>query len=137
MAINSVSCGHAAGPKKFDEYQKNMEDELIAEKKAATAKRKLLTKLLRQKMQTACTNTKTLPRDLWDKFKTADGDGSGRLEFDEYCQVMAGVGLGANELGMQGLKTLYRIADKDGNGNIGEIFFRLSQLILNPVTTCF
>ena len=31
-------------------------------------------------MQTACKDTKTLPRDLWDKFKKADYDGSGRLE---------------------------------------------------------
>ena len=31
---------------------------------------------------------------------------------------MEGVGLGVSELGVQALKTLYRIADKDGNGNI-------------------
>ena len=111
-----------AGPKKFDAYQKDLEEEIRSEKKQVTAQRKLLTKLLRHKMQNACTNTKTLPRDLWDKFKTADDDGSGRLEFDEYCQVMGGVGLGVNELGIQGLKTLYRIADKDGNGNIGVSF---------------
>jgi len=35
---------------------------------------------LRCKMQSACKNTKTLPTDLWNKFKTADDDGSGRLE---------------------------------------------------------
>lgn len=40
------------------------------------------------------------------------------FQFDEYCQVMEGVGLGVNELGVQSLKTLYRIADRDGNGNI-------------------
>ena len=39
-------------------------------------------------------------------------------QFDEYCEVMEGVGLGVSELGVQALKTLYRIADKDGNGNI-------------------
>ena len=31
---------------------------------------------------------------------------------------MEGVGLGVEQLGMQGMKTLYRMADKDGNGNI-------------------
>ena len=38
--------------------------------------------------------------------------------FDEYCQVMASVGLGADQIGETGLKTLYHMADKDGNGNI-------------------
>jgi Ca2+-binding EF-hand superfamily protein len=31
---------------------------------------------------------------------------------------MKSVGLGPDKLGDQGLKTLYRMADKDGNGNI-------------------
>ena len=61
-----------------------MEDDIASEvhakKKADAAKRKLLIKKMRIKMQAAMPNIKTLPRDLWDKFKIADGDGSGRLE---------------------------------------------------------
>lgn len=108
----------SAGPKRFDDYRMNAETELLAGKKAEQAKRRLLIKQLRQKMQAACTNTKTLPRDLWDKFKIADDDGSGRLEFGEYCEVMNQCGLGVDKLGEEGLRTLYRVADKDGNGNI-------------------
>ena len=105
----------SAGPKRFDGYRQNLENELLTEKKAEQAQRRLLIKQvifpqgrpllamrsrphaqafecnailkfsqvrvqLRQKMQAACTNTKTLPRDLWDRFKVADDDGSGRLE---------------------------------------------------------
>ena len=57
-----------------------MEQDLLNEKKMETIKRKGLIKQLRTKMQAACKNTKTLPRELWDKFKVADDDGSGRLE---------------------------------------------------------
>ena len=39
-------------------------------------------------------------------------------QYDEYCQVMESVGLGLDQFGEQGLKTLYHMADKDGNGNI-------------------
>ena len=68
------------GPKRFDSYKQNLEAELLAEKKASTMRRKLLIKQMRHKMQVACANTKTLPTDLWQKFKVADGDGSGRVE---------------------------------------------------------
>ena len=40
------------------------------------------------------------------------------LQFEEYIEVMKSVGLGPDKLGDQGLKTLYHMADKDGNGNI-------------------
>ena len=72
----------SAGPKRFDSYQKNMEAELLAEKKASNVRRKSLIKQLRHKMQVACSNTKTLPTDLWQKFKVADNDGSGRVEVE-------------------------------------------------------
>ena len=39
-------------------------------------------------------------------------------QFDEYCEVMNQCGLGVDKLGEEGLRTLYRVADKDGNGNI-------------------
>jgi len=68
------------GPKRFDAYKQNVEAELLAEKKAANMQRKLLIKQMRHKMQVACANTKTLPTDLWQKFKVADEDGSGRVE---------------------------------------------------------
>ena len=57
-----------------------MEAELLAEKKASNVRRRALIKQLRHKMQLACSNTKTLPTDLWQKFKVADNDGSGRVE---------------------------------------------------------
>jgi hypothetical protein len=72
----------SAGPKRFDSYEKNMEAELLAEKKSANVRRRSLIKQLRHKMQLACSNTKTLPTDLWQKFKVADNDGSGRVEVE-------------------------------------------------------
>jgi hypothetical protein len=72
----------SAGPKRFDSYEKNMEAELLAEKKASNVRRRALIKQLRHKMQLACSNTKTLPTDLWQKFKVADNDGSGRVEVE-------------------------------------------------------
>lgn len=41
-------------------------------------------------------------------------------QFKEYCEVMAAVGMGEKEMGLQNLRTLYHVADKDGNGSIGE-----------------
>ena len=110
--------GAEPGVKRFDEYEKKIQEELMAEKREQNSRRRLLLKQLRMKMQGAATDTRKLARELWDKFKIADDDGSGRLEFGEYCAVMEACGLGEDKLGMQGLKTLYRIADKDGNGNI-------------------
>lgn len=81
-------------------------------------KNRQLIKLMRKQIQARMTDTANLPGKLWKYFKNADDDDSGRIEYAEYVKVMTQMGLGTDQLGETNLGTLFRLADKDRNGNI-------------------
>ena len=77
--------------------------------KQAAKKRKQLLAAMRRKLQNTLVNTQTLATDLWKLYRESDSDRSGRIEFDEFCEIMDGVGLGLNVLGHTSMTMLFQV----------------------------
>jgi hypothetical protein len=77
--------------------------------KQAAKKRKQLLAAMRRKLQNTLVNTQTLATDLWKLYRESDSDRSGRIEFDEFCEIMNGVGLGLNVLGHTSMAVLFQV----------------------------